>query len=173
MRGRPESTSFETSQFVLSQKLDPKTLLPPQSLSVRDKASKLSKDLKYPCSPAFVSIYKMSRDTVLPQATDYAQKQNIPFNSEEHNYYRSRQNKSRFRQYTHTMNQCFETSRPDDFTTGYNLLSDKEPRPPPEKTTSEFTDGQLYVPNIFQVKNCTKDQEFNVNLDLKQVGSKN
>ena len=46
------------------------------------------------------------------------------------------------------MNQCFETARPDDFTTGINLLAEKDPRPPNHKVTDTFTDGQLYIPNV-------------------------
>ena len=50
------------------------------------------------------------------------------------------------------MNQCFETSRPDDFTTGINLIAESGPRPPPDKVTSEYTDGQLYAPNVFSLE---------------------
>jgi len=49
------------------------------------------------------------------------------------------------------MNHCFETSRPDEFTTGSNLLSETPPYPPKDKITSNYTDGQLYVPNVFSL----------------------
>ena len=141
-------SNFAGSRFITQRKIDPSSILPPYSLSVRDKSEKLRKDLTFPQSPAFVNIYKMNKETNLVQASDFCLQNNIPFNSEEHNYYRLRQTRQRFKQYSSSINQCFETARPDDFATGINLMSERDPRPPKNKVTENYTDGQLYIPNV-------------------------
>ena len=75
---------------------------------------------------------------------------------EEQNFYRLKQSKARFKQYSASLNHCFETSRPDEFTTGYALMSGKGPQPPPDKINEGFTDGQLYMPNVFQLDGKSK-----------------
>ena len=39
-------------------------------------------------SPAFVNIYKMNRDINVPKVQDFCIEKNIPFNSEEQNFYK-------------------------------------------------------------------------------------
>ena len=77
---RHDSLSFENSRFLTAKKVDPRNLLPPASLSVRDNADSLKKELTYPTSPAFVNIYKMGKETELTDASDFCRKKNIPFN---------------------------------------------------------------------------------------------
>ena len=60
-------------------------------LSQREAGEKLEKELKFPTSPAFVSIYKMNKDIRVPRAQDFCLEKNIPFSSEEHNFYRLKQ----------------------------------------------------------------------------------
>ena len=75
---------------------------------------------------------------------------NIPFNSEEHNLYRSKQNHQKYKAFTASLNKCFETARPSEFKTGTDILNNSKRAPPLEKVTSEIGDGRLYVPNVFQ-----------------------
>ena len=63
-------------------------MLPPYSLSVRDEGEKIRKELKFPQSPAFVNVYKIKHNTHLTKTSEFCQRKNIPFNSEEHNFYR-------------------------------------------------------------------------------------
>jgi len=81
-------TSFEKSGFLSKHSIDTSTLLPPCTLSVRNNAEKLEKELKFPTSPAFVSVYKMKKDIKVQRAHDFCIEKNIPFSSEEHNFYR-------------------------------------------------------------------------------------
>ena len=60
-----QESSFERSGFLTQRRIDPHSLLPPDSLSVRDRSDKLRKDLTFPQSPAFVNIYKMNKRTEL------------------------------------------------------------------------------------------------------------
>ena len=58
-------TSFERSTFMSQKTIDPNTMLPPCNLSMRNQAEKLKNELKFPTSPAFVSVYKMKKDIKL------------------------------------------------------------------------------------------------------------
>ena len=109
----------------------------------------------------------MNKETNLVQASDFCLQKNIPFNSEEYNFYRLRQTRQRFKHYQNSVNQCFETARPDDFTSGINLLSDRDPRPPADKVTQDYTDGQLYIPNV-QVY-AKKGRNTSQNIKTEQV----
>lgn len=149
-------SEFETSRFLTQSKIDPASLMPPSSLLGREKVDKIKDSVMFPNSPAFVNIYKLNKEKSLVQAADYCQKKNIPFSSEENNFYRLKQVRQRFKTYSNSINHCFETSRPDEATTGYNLLAEKNPRPPPEKVTLNYTDGQLYVPNVFSLPKTEK-----------------
>ena len=142
-------TDFENSVYLNQRSIDPNTLLPPCTLSIRNKNPKIKEELKFPASPAFVSIYKMNKDIKLQQAEDFCTEKNIPFSSEEHNFYQLGQNRLRFKQYAHSVNKCFETSRPSEFTIGCNLLSSKKGPPNPSKVSKEFADMRLYVPHVF------------------------
>ena len=126
--------------------------MPPCTLSLRETGEKLEKELKFPISPAFVSIYKMNKDIKVPRAQDFCHDKNIPFSSEEHNYYRVKQSQARFKTYAHSVNKCYETSRPDDFEMGTKLLSNvtRSRLPPKDKVTKDFGDARLYVPNVYQ-----------------------
>ena len=65
---------------------------------MRDKAEKLRNDLLFPKSPAFVNNFRnVKKDVELTQLAQHAHSRNIPFNSEEQNFYRSRQCKQRFK----------------------------------------------------------------------------
>lgn len=81
-------TSFEKSGYLTKNSIDPSKLLPPCTLTQRDSVEKLEKELKFPISPAFVSIYKMNKVIKVTRAQDFCMEKNIPFSSEEHNYYR-------------------------------------------------------------------------------------
>ena len=50
---------YENSVYFTQRSVDPNTLLPPCGLSRREKAETERKELAYPSSPAFVSIYKI------------------------------------------------------------------------------------------------------------------
>ena len=64
---RPES-NFETSRFLGRKFVDPKSLQPPQSITMRDKAEKLRNDLLFPKSPAFVNNFRnVKKDVELTQ----------------------------------------------------------------------------------------------------------
>ena len=142
-------TNFEQSGFLSQNSIDPNTLLPPCSLSVRNNAEKLEKELKFPISPAFVSIYKMNKDIKVQRAHDFCKEKNIPFSSEEHNFYRLAQSKKRFNQYSKSVNKCFETSRPSEIETGKKLMKINQKEVPVGKVTENFGDSRLYVPNVF------------------------
>ena len=60
-----KETDFAKSVYFSQRSIDPKTMLPPCTLSVRDESEKIKKQLKFPASPAFVNIYKMKRDIKL------------------------------------------------------------------------------------------------------------
>ena len=92
----------------------------------------------------------MNREVSVPRTEDFCMEHNIPFNSEEQNLYRAKQNQMRFKQYAGAMNRCFETSRPTEFKTGTDLLAEKKGAPPLHKVTEAVGDGRLYVPNVFQ-----------------------
>ena len=131
--------------------------MPPSGLiKSKGKVKKLKEELMFPQSPAFVNIYKMGREQSLEQTSDHCVKRNIPMSSEEHNFYRLKQVRQRFKTYANSVNHCFETSRPDEVTTGYHLLAGKDPRPPPHKIQHNYTDGQLYVPNVFTLPRTEK-----------------
>lgn len=99
-------------------------------LSQRDAGENLEQKLKFPTSPAFVSVYKMRNDIKVSRAQDFCLEKNIPFSSEEHNFYRLKQSQARFKTYAHSVNKCYETARPDEFTTGTRLLKDLPRKPP-------------------------------------------
>lgn len=63
-----QQSCFEKSRFISQERVDPNSLLPPYSLTVREKAEKLKKELQFPQSPAFVNIYKMMNSTDLMTA---------------------------------------------------------------------------------------------------------
>lgn len=92
MNTSPTVTERDFSQSIyLTQKpVDPNTLLPPCQLSMRNKAENVKKQLSFPASPAFVSIYKMSKEIKLKGAEDFCTENNIPFSTEENNFYRLR-----------------------------------------------------------------------------------
>ena len=83
-------------------------------------------------SPAFVNIYKMNRDIKVPKVQDFCLEKNIPFNSEEENYYKLKQSQIRFKDFKNSVNSCYETARPDDVDTSLQLLDEtsKVPSPP-------------------------------------------
>ena len=76
-------------------------------------------------SPAFISIYKMNRDISVPRAHDFCREKNIPFNSEENNFYRIKQSEKRFKNYSQTVNKCFETARPSEMATAASVFTQK------------------------------------------------
>ena len=96
----------------------------------------------------------MNKDIKVPRAQDFCQQKNIPFSSEEHNFYRMNQQKMRFKHYATSVNKCFETARPSELSTGKKLMVTKakegQDLPPVEKVTKEFLDKRLYVSNAFQ-----------------------
>lgn len=119
-------------------------------ISQRDAGEKLEKELKFPTSPAFVNIYKMKNDIKVPRAQDFCLEKNIPFSSEENNYFRLKQSKARFNIYQQSVNKCFETARPDDIKTGKDLMGDERRGVPPlSQVTEDFGDARLYVPDVF------------------------
>ena len=133
-------------------------MLPPCNLSMRNQAEKLKNELKFPTSPAFVSVYKMKKDIKLQGAQDFCSEKNIPFNSEEHNNYRLRQSRVQFKQFSQSVNKCFETARPTEFKTGTNMMKG---RIDPKVVTKEYFDQRLYVPNVFEagLKRKLKDDK--------------
>ena len=144
-------SKFEQSGFLSQNSIKPSNMLPPCSLSPRENAEKLEKSLKLPMSPAFISIYKMSKEISVPRAHDFCREKNIPFNSEENNFYRMKQSEKRFKNYSQTINKCFETARPSEMATASSVLTQKGKNiPPKDKLTKEFLDQRFYVANVFE-----------------------
>ena len=112
-------------------------LLPPYALLQRDKCEAIKQALTFPKSPAFVNARgaRGMEPPALVDTLDFCRKRNIPFNHEEYNYYRLKQGQARFKSYVHSVNACFETSRPTEYETGLQLLRDAEPRPPPDRVS--------------------------------------
>ena len=139
----------EAGGSTLTQKLRPETLLPPYGLLQRDKAEGIKKTLAFPKSPAFVNVRgaRGKEAPQLPNALDFCRKRNIPFNHEEYNYYRLKQGQATYKSYVHSVNACFETSRPTQFATGVSVLADQAGGPPPHQVSKQFTDCRLYLPS--------------------------
>ena len=139
----------EAGDSIHVRKLRPESLAPPYSLLQRNKCEGIKKTLTFPKSPAFVNARgaRSKEPPQLPNTLDFCRKKNIPFNHEEYNYYRLKQGQARFKSFVHSVNACFETSRPSQFETGTELLQDQEGHPPPGRVSPQYTDCRLYLPS--------------------------
>ena len=157
------------SSLVSNTSINPDRMLPPCSLQVREGANRTKKQLKFPMSPAFVNIYKMNRDIKVPKVQEFCLDKNIPFNSEEQNFYKLKQSQIRFKEFKNSINSCYETARPDDVDTSLQILDEnsKAPLPPENRLTESFGDARLYVPNVYT------QAHKKLQLSLKQQSGKN
>ena len=80
--------------------------------------------IKFPVSPAFVHNYKTKKGIKMENMVDFCAKQNIPFSLEEQNFYKVKRNKEQFRQFKNTINDLYETGRPDEYSVGMAHLDD-------------------------------------------------
>ena len=114
----------------------------------RDRCKDIKKQLTFPKSPAFVNERGARGEAEeMTETLDFCRKRNIPFNHEEHNYFRLKQAQAKFKSYKHSLNACFETNRPTEFETGVKLLKDSKDRPPSGKVSNAFADTRLYMPS--------------------------
>ena len=126
-------------------------LLPPCALVARDRCLDIKEQLTFPKSPAFVNERGARGEAAeMTETLDFCRKRNIPFNHEEHNYFRLKQAQAKFKSYKHSLNVCFETHRPTEFETGVSMLKDAKDRPPSGKVSSQFADTRLYLPQTAQ-----------------------
>jgi|Laugresu1bdmlbsd_1035121.scaffolds.fasta_scaffold384890_1 uncharacterized protein (UPF0261 family) len=63
---------------------------------------------------------------------DFCKNQNIPFTLEERRFYKQNQNRNNFKLFKTTVDDLYETGRPDEFSIGLTFLDDnfKEVRRP-------------------------------------------
>lgn len=122
------------------------TLLPPFSLLKRD--TKAGQGLSFPISPSFVHNYATVKEVKLKQASTFCSEKNIPFSAEEDKFYKLKQAKTKFRQFSKVLNACYETARPNVFDVGISLMEGSESKPPKDMVSKEYTDLRQYMPEL-------------------------
>lgn len=123
IRGRPAASMIKKSLFEPNKPH-------PVSKITRPRALKEEKTLMFPKSPAFSvggdGMTAIKDNYQLKTAVDFCQQKNIPFKKEEATYYKINQAKQMHKNFTKTMNQFFETNRPAEITTGFEMLKAKK-----------------------------------------------